>query len=109
MLNMCLLGATWWQRGGFVGGLGSILEILRCAWGHLGGRGVSWNVLGVSLWRLVVGLGASWAIVKILAGFLGVPWGCPGDDWRLWGASCKLLGEFGSPLSKVNMHKSNLN
>ena len=40
-----ILGTSWV----FVGGLGSILELLRCAWGHLGGLGASWDVLGATL------------------------------------------------------------
>jgi hypothetical protein len=105
MLDMCLLGASWGHRGGFVGGLGSILELLRCAWGHLGGLGASWDVLGATLLRLGVDLGASWAIVDVLGVLLGVSWGCLGDSWGLLGASWGLLGEFGSSSCIVNMQK----
>ena len=55
-----------------MGGLGSILELLVCAWGHLGGLVASLDVLGVALGRLGVDLGASWAIVNVLGGLLGV-------------------------------------
>ena len=79
MLNMCILGASLGHRGGFAGGLGSILELLRSAWGHLGGLGSSWDVRGATLGRFGVDLGASWAIVDVLGGLLGalleVYWG----------------------------------
>ena len=64
-----------------MGGFGSMLELLRYTWGHLGGLGASWNVLGATLLRFGVELGASWAIVDVLGVLLGVSWG--------------LLGAFG--------------
>ena len=98
------LGGHLW---GIVGASRVVLgaELLRCAWGHLGGLGASWDVLGATLGRLGIDLGASWAIVDVLGGLLGVSWGCLGDSWGLLGASWGLLGEFGSSSCIVNMQK----
>jgi hypothetical protein len=57
----CKICASWGHLGGFAGGHGGILELLRCAWGHLGGLVASWDVLGATLGRFGVDLGASWA------------------------------------------------
>ena len=99
ILNMCHLGASWGHRGGFVGGLGSNLEPLRCAWGHLGGLVASLAVLGASLGRLGIDLGASWAIVDVLGGLLGVSWGLLRALWGSWVSSCVVS------IQKVGMSK----
>ena len=79
---------------------------------RLGSFGRSWGVLGRTWGELVAFRGRLGRLLghrKDSCGLLGGALGVSRGRLAAFGGSCELLGEFGSPLSKVNMHKTNLN
>ena len=107
MLNMCLLGgifgASWGLRGWSWEHFGALKV-------RLGAFGRSWDVLGATLGRFGVDLGASCVIVDVLGGLLGVSWGDGGGLGGLLGAlrsSWKLVmhSQHAESIISINIAK----